>query len=426
VTHKQLVQHDCTDWDFIVARAAANGLLVLTRGADLTLRAPALARPVAELRYGATLLDLDAQVDARQQSQAVQVLAWSAADQAVHTQDGETPSFKPPGNFDPDTLASAAGSEALLLRHAALDDAEATALGSATWLRTRVGLASGRVKCAGIGTVLPGDTVTLGGVGDRFNGDALVTGVRHEFDTTQGWKTHLQFGGVGPDPELQARLQSHRTAALLAPVAGLQAGVVTDNEDPEGEYRVRIRLPLVVAGDDGVWARVATLDAGDDRGFFFRPEVGDEVLVGFLDDDPRQPVLLGMLHSSALAAPLSPSNDNPQKGYKSRSGIELLFDDEKKSVTLNTPGGNRLVLDDDAQGITIEDQNGNKIELNSSGITIESSQALSLKSGTEAKVDGGTSLDVKAGTALTLEGTASTDVKSGGVVKVAGSAVQLG
>ena len=426
VTHKQLVQHDCSDWDFINARAAANGLLVLTRGADLAIKKPEITPFAAELRFGATLLEIDAEVDARAQTAAVKVLTWGSADQAVTTTDGEAPTFKTPGNFDPDSLAGGAGSDALLLRHAALDDAEAAALAAATWQTTRLDLASGRVKCAGIATLLPGDTVKLGGVGERFSGDVLISGVRHEFDTTGGWKTHLQFGGTAPDPALRERLQRHPTAALLAPVAGLQAGVVTDNEDPDGEFRVRVMLPLVVDGDDGVWARVAAVDAGSDRGFFFRPEVGDEVLVGFLDDDPRQPVILGMLHSSAMAAPLSPSNDNPQKGYKSRSGIQLLFDDEKKIVTLLTPGGNSLVLDDDAKGITIKDQNGNKIVLSSDGIVIESSKALTLKAGTEGSFEGGTSLTVKAGTALTCEGTASHDIKSGGVVKVAGSAIQLG
>ena len=426
VSHKQLVQHDCSDWDFINARAAANGLLVLTRAADLVVKKPELASAAAELRFGATLLEIDAEVDGRGQAAAVQVLTWVAADQAVSTTDGETPAFKPPGNFNPDSLADGAGAAALLLRHAALDAAEASALAAATWQTTRLDLASGRLKCAGIATLLPGDTVKLSGVGERFSGDVLISGVRHEFDTTGGWKTHLQFGGTAPDPALRERLQSHRTAALLAPVAGLQAGVVTDNEDPDGEFRVRVMLPLVVDGDDGVWARVAAVDAGSDRGFFFRPEVGDEVLVGFLDDDPRLPVVLGMLHSSAKAAPLSPSNDNPQKGYKSRSGIQLLFDDEKKVLTLITPGGNSLVLDDDAKGITIKDQNGNKIVLSSDGIAIESSKALTLKSGTEASVEGGTSLAVKAGTALTCEGTASHDIKSGGVVKLAGSAIQLG
>jgi Rhs element Vgr protein len=426
VTHAQLVQHDCTDWDFIVTRANANGRLVLTRGAELAVKAPALGRAVAELQYGATLLEFDAEVDARLQVQAVQAASWNAAEQAVQVDDGSAPAFKPAGNFDPDTLASGAGSPALRLVQSRLDAAEAVAWADASWLQRRIDLASGRAKCIGIATVRPGDTVKLGGVGKRFSGDVFVTGVHHVFDTRQGWKTHLQFGGSAPDPALRQRLQAHRTAALLAPVAGLQAGVVTDNEDPDGEFRVRVRLPLVHDGDDGVWARVASLDAGAERGFFFRPEIGDEVLLGFLDDDPRRPVVLGMLHSSALAAPLSPSNDNHRKGYTSRSKIELLFDDEKKSVLLATPGGNRLVLDDDAKGITIEDQHGNRIVLGSDGITIESSRALGLKSGTGGTLEAGTTLDVTASAALKLEGTASTDVKSGGVVKVAGSAVQLG
>ena len=429
VTHKQLVQHDCSDWDFINARAAANGLLVLTRAADLAIKQPVLASAAAELSFGATLLEIDAEVDGRAQTAAVKVITWAAADQAVSITDAETPRFKAPGNFDPDSLADGAGASQRLLRHAALDDAEASALAAASWQSTRLDLASGRLKCAGIATLLPGDTVKLSGIGERFSGDVLISGVRHEFDTTGGWKTHLQFGSTAPDPALRERLQSHRTAALLAPVAGLQAAVVSDNEDPDGEFRVRVRMPLMADsedGGDGVWARVAAADAGSDRGFFFRPEVGDEVLVGFLDDDPRQPVILGMLHSSAKAAPLEPSNANPQKGYKSRSGMQLLFDDEKSIVTLLTPGGNSLVLDDDAQGITLKDQHGNKIVLSSDGIVIESSKALTLTAGSEARFESGSSLDIKAGTALGCEGTASHDIKSGGVVKLAGSAIQLG
>jgi len=109
VTHKQLVQHDCSDWDFINARAAANGLLVLTRAADLAITKPEIASPAAELSFGATLLEIDAEVDGRAQTAAVKVLAWAAADQALTATDGETPGFKAPGNFHPETLAIGAG-----------------------------------------------------------------------------------------------------------------------------------------------------------------------------------------------------------------------------------------------------------------------------------------------------------------------------
>lgn len=410
VTHAQLVQHDCTDWDFIVTRAAANGRMVFTRGEKLAVSEPAIGASAVQLQFGATLLEFDAGIDARIQSQAVKTVSWNPADQAVEEQEGEAPAFQSTGNFQADALAIDAGMDTVLLPHTALDAPEGVALASAVRQRAAVDLASGRAMCIGIATVQPGDTVKLGGVGDRFSGDVLVTGVRQAFDTQKGWKTHLQFGSAEPDPALRERLQRQRVADLLAPTAGLQLGVVTDNEDPQGEFRVRVRMPLVNGGDDGVWARVAAADAGSSRGLFFRPEIGDEVLVGFLDDDPRHPVVLGMLHSSAKAAPLAPSNDNHVKGYTSRSGITLAFDDEKKSLTLATPAGNTLVLDDQSGGITISDSNGNKIVLSASGIAIESAKAFSVKANTEMK----------------FESVVGTDVKSVGVVKVAGSALQLG
>jgi Rhs element Vgr protein len=410
VTHKQLVQHDCTDWDFIVTRAAANGRMVFTRGEKLAVSEPKTGAATVQLQFGATLLEFDGGIDARIQAQAVKTVSWNAADQAVEAQEGEAPAFKSTGNFQADALAADAGADTVLLPHTALDAPEGVALASAVRQRAAVDLASGRAMCVGIATVQPGDTVKLGGVGDRFSGDVLVTGVRQVFDTQKGWKTHLQFGSAEPDPALRERLQRQRTADLLAPTAGLQLGVVTDNEDPQGEFRVRVRMPLVNGGDDGVWARVAATDAGNNRGLFFRPEIGDEVLVGFLDDDPRHPVVLGMLHSSAKPAPLAPGNDNHVKGYTSRSGITLAFDDEKKSLTLATPAGNTLVLDDQGGGITISDSNGNKIVMSASGIAIESAKAFSVKANTEMK----------------FESIVGTEVKSIGVVKVAGSALQLG
>ncbi len=124
--------------------------------------------------------------------------------------------------------------------------------------------------------------------------------------------------------------------------------------------------------EQGVWARVATLDAGDQRGTVFRPEKDDEVVLGFFHADPAQPVVLGMLHSSAKAPPITPTDDNDEKGLVSRSKVALRFDDKKKVAILETPGGNRLTLSDDDGGIKLEDQNGNSIVLNRDGIALAS------------------------------------------------------
>lgn len=422
--HKQVVQFHASDWDFLVARAQANGKLVWPDGDKLVVKAPAVAGATAcTLQFGATLLEFDAEIDARDQYSAVKAVTWDAAQQQVLTVDGASPGLAGPGNLSGDDLAGVAAADSLQLRHAALPEAEAQAWADGAWLGRRLNKVSGRGKCDGIGSVKPGAVVELAGVGERFNGKVLVSGVRHEFDQVHGWKTHLQFGGV--PPAAPASLSAPAAGGLVAAVPGLQIGVVTSNEDPDGEHRVRIRLPLVDGGDDGIWARVASLDAGDDRGFFFRPEIGDEVVVGFLDDDPRHGVILGMLHSSAKAAPLQGSDDNHEKLYKSRSGLRLQFNDDKKVMTLDTPAGNSIILSEDDKSIVLADQNGNKITMNSDGIKIESAKATEIKAGTEAKLESGTSFSAKGGTELKLEGGTQAELSSSAATKVKGGVVQI-
>lgn len=420
LSHKQVLQYQSTDWDFILARARANGQLVWCEGDKVVVRKPALSgATVCTLQYGATLLEFEGEIDARLQHAEVKGTSWDAASQEAVEVQAATPSFAPPGNLSSDDLAGVAD-QAFDVRHPALPEAETQAWVDGIALYRRVDQVSGRGKCEGIATVKPGVVVELAGLGRRFNGKVLVTGVRHEFSLVQGWKTHVQFGGVDLESPGKARADG-----LLPGVSGLQIGIVTSNEDPDGEHRVRVKLPLLGLASDGLWARVASLDAGDDRGFFFRPELGDEVTVGFLADDPRHPVILGMLHSSAKAAPLEGSDDNHEKMLKTRSGMTVHFDDDKIVMTLSTPAGNSIVLNEDEQSLTLADQNGNKIKMDSDGIHFESAKAVEMKAGTETKMEATASFEIKAGSELKLEGSASAELKGGGMAKLSGAMVQI-
>lgn len=427
VPHPQQVQYDCTDWDFLLTRAEANGLLVLTNTNTVTIKAPDFSRsPVCTLQFGSTILEMDAAIDARSQFSAVKSMTWDAAQQTVVEKEANEPSLSSPGNLASADLAAVMGLEQLALRHGALLEAEAQAWADAQWLKSKMSRVSGRLKCEGLATVNPGDLVRLSGVGDRYNGNVFITGVRQDFDLVQGWKTHLQFGNM--EQWLAAEHNSvtaPKAAALLPGINGLQIGLVVSNEDPEGEDRIRVKMPLVNAEDEGTWARLATLDAGQERGFCFRPEVNDEVILGFINDDPRQAVILGMVHSSAKPAPIPGSDDNHEKVYQSRSKMKLYFDDDQKIMQLATPAGNQITLSEADKGITIEDQNGNKIAMNSDGIKIESRQAIELKAGTEFKIESGTALNLKGGTELKLEGTAGAEISSTATTKVKGGLVQI-
>lgn len=426
VRHKEQVQYASTDWDFLLTRAQANGRLVLANGEGVEVKKPALSADAkVQLQFGATVLEMDAEMDARQQWAAVKSSTWDPAGQSVVEKDAADPGYSGPGNVPSGDLAEVAALGHLPLAHPSITDDEAQAWADAEWLRSRMNKTSGRIKCEGLGTVSPGDVVEVGGVGQRFGGSVFVTGVREEFDLVQGWKTHLQWGGTGEWLADDLRVSAPKAGALLPGVSGLQIGVVVSNEDPAGEHRVQVRMPMVSADAEGTWARVAAPDAGDGRGFFFRPEVGDEVVLGFLADDPRHAVVLGMLHSSARPAPLTGSDDNHEKTLTSRSGMKIYLDDDKKVLQLATPAGNTVTLSEEDKGITLEDQNGNRIEMTPDGIVIESAKALELKAGTEMKVESGTSLSAKGGTELKLEGSASAELSSSATTKVKGTLVQI-
>ncbi|ETX04323.1 MAG: hypothetical protein ETSY2_29490, partial [Candidatus Entotheonella gemina] len=348
VTHSQLFQYQASDWDFMVSRLEANGQICIVDDGTVRSLEPSLdEEPEADILYGANLLELDAEFDARNQSGTVRVLSWDPASQELQEVEATEPAWPGNGNLTVDDMTGATERQEDLLWHGgslAADALQAWADGALQ--RVRLAASRGRARFQGLTQVRPGHVLQLSSLGERFNGKVYITGVRHEFSRND-WITDAEFG-LPCEPHAKQFDISHVPAAGLVPaVSGLQLGVVTQlSGDPAGEHRIRVKVPLAGMDEQGIWARVAALDAGAQRGTFFRPELDDEVVLGFFHDDPTQPVVLGMLHSSAKAPPLEATEENHQKTYVSRSGISLLFDDDEKVVTLTTPGGNRLVLTD--------------------------------------------------------------------------------
>jgi len=425
--HKKVIQYECTDWDFLVSRAEAIGKLCIADDGKLSVKEPDLAQePDLTLTYGSTILELDAEMDARWQLDKVISKAWSAAEQKVIEEEAEDPGIMLNGNLTPKNLAGSIGSGEYLQRHDGnLEQPELQAWGKALLQKRQLAKVRGRVKCKGVHHVKPGKMIDLQGVGDRFNGKAFVSGVKHAIFSGD-WQMDIAFG---IDPEWfteKLRMESKPAAGLLAAVHGLHtAKVIQLENDPDGEERIKIHIPIMGDDSEGVWARLASPDAGDGRGFVFRPEIGDEAIVGFVNDDPRYPVVLGILHSSANPAPIPPKDANHQKGYLSRSGLKLVFDDDKKYVEIESPTGKIVKVDDDEDHIRLEDQHGNKIVMDSSGIRIESSKDIIIKSAGDLKAEGGINMEMKANASLKAEGSAGAELNSNGMTVIKGSLVQI-
>ncbi|MBN1480891.1 type VI secretion system tip protein VgrG [candidate division KSB1 bacterium] len=426
VEHQEMLQYYASDWDFIVSRAEVNGKLVLVDDGKVSVKAPDTSQePVLNLLYGSSILELEAEMDARHHYSSITSKSWDFASQEMIEESSDTPNFGEQGNLGAQDLSAVTGEAGFVLQHSGqINDQEIKAWADAKMLRGHLAKIIGRVKCQGFGDIKPGHMLALGGVGERFNGSAFVTAVRHKI-TQKNWETDIQFGLSEKWFTRQVEIMDEPAAGLLAAVHGLQIGVVSQlQEDPDGEHRILVKMPVVDPAHDGIWARVSTLDAGNNRGSFFRPEIGDEVILGFINDDPRDPIVLGMLNSSAKPAPLEASDDNHEKGFVTRSGIKMIFNDEESSFTLETPNGNTIKVSDDEGSIVLQDENNNIMTLNSDGMTLESGADITIKASGNIALEG-TDVEIKAGGQFKAEGSSGAELSTGATAVVKGSLVQI-
>ena len=392
--HPEMVQYCCSAWDFLLTRAEAQGLLVVVEDGEVSARKIELSGGTKHrFDYGLDeIFELEIEADARSQLAGVESVGWDAREQRLSDPQTAASVTLAPGDLDGKELGKGVGQGQVRLAHPVpitADELQAWADGRLA--RSRLALCRGRIAVPGSAVIKPLDELELLGVGEHFNGSTLVTGLCHRVDRS-GWRTDVQFGLPDTPFSRSEDVVEAPAAGLLPAVSGLQIGVVGGfEEDPDGELRVRVMLPTVNPNNGLLWARLAVPDAGKERGYFFRPEPEDEVVVGFLNNDPRHPVILGGLYGSKntpAAAMGDPSDKNDKKGIVTKKGTTIGFvDGDKASVFIETPNKNKLLFDDDAESVTLSDQHGNEIVLNKDGIV--------LKSAKDFKVDASGNVEIK-------------------------------
>ncbi len=382
--HKTLVQHDCTDWDFILTRADAQGLGVVAIDGAVSLKKLAVD---GDATYSFSLgldpiTDLHFELDAASQTPSLDGVVWDPKQLAPTEPAAADMLSLPQGDLGSATVGDDLGMGSVRLTHMVpLPSDEVKAWTGARAARVRLALIRGRMSVAGLPNAKPMDIAELAGLGDMLNGKVLVTGVRHRLDS-HGFSTDLQFGLSAEPAGRLPDLANMEAAGLLPPISGLHLGTIADSseEDPEGESRIQVNVSSVLTDPPKpLWARIASPDAGNDRGYCFRPEPGDEVLLGFLGDDPRHPVVLGRLWGSKNKLP-DGFTDAKKKGIIGKKNTRFILSEaDKPSITISTPGGQTVVLDDQDGSITLSDTNKNKFTLDANGITIESAKALTIQ-----------------------------------------------
>lgn len=191
---------------------------------------------------------------------------------------------------------------------------------------------------------------------------------------------------------------ANQTGSLPGTRGLYNATVMQTTDDPDSQYRILVNAPSLDKSGNGIWARLTNFYATSGAGAFFLPEVGDEVILGFLNEDSNFPVILGSLYSGNKNKPfneMAADENNSKKAIVSKSELRVVFDDEDKILTITTPGNNVITLDDKAKKISVKDENDNSMIMSPSGITIKSPKTISIESGMEVNIKGNTGVTVE-------------------------------
>lgn len=440
--YENVYQKSATDWDFILSRADFCGLIVSYKQDSVFVKKPALeASPVLAVTYGESIFSLNAEFDGEGQASSIEAIGWDPATLAISSASkASEPSLNEQGNLEAKTLSKGfANQDITIYSGTPMDTANLKVWADSKLLRMRLSALKGSVTFQGSAKVNAGDMIQLAGLGDRYNGNAYVSVVEHTIEEGN-WITRADFGLDSKPISEFPQFSYSPSAGQFPAIHGLQIGIVKQlDQDPESQYRLLVTIPGMT-GNEALWARMASIYATNAAGFYFLPEIGDEVILGFVDDDPSHPVILGSLYSSKHSTAHATEAKNNTKAITTRSKMEINFDEEKKIIKIFTPGGNSITLDDQDKGITIKDQNNNTLKLNSSGIEMESPKNIVIKATGNITLDatGKIALNSKQDVAIegmnitntakvgfTAKGNASAEISASGQTVVKGAMVMI-
>lgn len=374
-------------WDYLIGYLDAVGMPVVLRNGNFT--AVDIVKGKKEITYmaenGINVFSFSGKTDPQKIKSSVTIESWDIEKQETQKNTSTNPNKGPENDH-------------VIKLSQPVSKATEDRVKDAGVERSNIAYIHGKVTTFGNLTAKAGDYIGFTKVNqsiDSTDQKPMPLLITQEIHNIEGgcWKTEYTFGLESDKPFTQnttpGNNNGHAEVGQSNKINGLQIGVVTQIvEDPNNQFRIKVRMPLLSEKGEGVWARLATLNAANEMGSYFIPSIGDEVIVGCLGNNPDAPIILGSLYSSSKAMPFPIKEENYLKGFVTKEGTKIIMDDEKKSIEISTKKGNILTISDDLKGFVLEDENKNKITMNDQGITIESCKDLNLKAKSNVKIEG--------------------------------------
>ncbi len=441
-TNPELIQNYTSDWDFIMQRVELNGLVMFNSDNELKITAPEIGSAVLDISPGSGLIAFNAYIDARNHVANVKAASWDRENQEVLFEESSSEPENPGGSLSMTDLSNVIGLETFNLQTTSSIPSEVLQQwAAAKHIKTSFSKIQGSITIGGYPALKLGDVLNLSDLSDQFNGPLFVGGFEHIIE--DGEFTTIVKLGIESNffSEEKRDIPAPGASGLLSPMKGLHIGVVEQiHEDDNGEFRIKVKLPSLQVDNLSVWARQSNFYATAEAGLFFYPEVNDEVIVGFLNEDPQSPIILGSLYNKNNSTPAyQPTEDNYIKALVTKTGLTIEFDEENNAITFKTPEEQTITMNDTDSIISISDMNDNIVEMSADGIKVTSPGDIIFEADGDIKIEAGGDIITKATGDLKGEGMnvefkgqtkfaaegAMTEVKGSGQTTIEGGIVMI-
>lgn len=407
--YEYVLQHNETNFEFLRKRAASLSYMLYADGKKLCFKPLKPEEEPIELKWGFTLNEFRPRLSTIHQVDAVNVRGWdpSTRTEILGSSKSEKGTPQVPTNSNGGQVSRSAFqvvANDLVSSPPIRTQSDADSVAKAAVKRRAERFIAADGVCLGNPEIIAGARVKLEGLGDKFTGVYFITSAKHIYNLKQEYRTQFSTSGDEPFTLFSILRRGDREQNGMP---GLAIGVVTDNNDPKGWGRVKLRFPWLSSDHTSDWARVISVGGGSQRGVQFLPEVNDEVLVGFE---------MGDIHHAYVIGGLWNGKDKPPRDLS-----EVVKSGKVQQRIICSRAGHTIVFDDQASGggITIQDIGGNKIFLN----VREKKLIIQSKGDTEISAEG--NLTLKAKGQIQIEGNGAR--LDGGVstVDVTGSLIRL-
>ncbi|MTJ08840.1 VgrG-related protein [Anabaena sp. UHCC 0204] len=423
IKHKYIFQENQTNMEFLKERAVRNGFEFFVQDGKLNFRKPKSDGEIA-LKWLEDLESFRVRVSSSQQVKEVEVRGWDYMKKLpiVETVNAEKVFTETDhGKGSKKSTAFNSAPKMIVVDQPVFASGEAKKIAQGLFDELGGEFVHADARALGNPKIRPGQVVKLEGMG-KYSGKYYVTETRHLYDE-RVYTTEFSIRGLrGGD-----LLSILSPATHLQPGQTLLVGIVSNNKDPEGLGRVKVKLPTLTEDHESNWARIVGHGIGPDRGNDCLPEINDEVLVGFEHGDIHRPYVLGGVWNGKDKPP-EKIDDTVVGGkvrlrtFKTRTGHKMQFVEEAKGAVkagfeVKTTKGHKININDTEECVTITtngnhkiilDDKNRKIEIKSSGghsyVLDDSSRSISMKSAGSIKLDATTTIDINANASISIKG----------------------